>query len=245
MVDHSAESLTVKEQEASQREPRRPGGWLRKHPIRVVSAGLCVAFIAWAGFDLAGSHKTNLRDFDPDKVAGIETEMWRSYYSKRSLSLFIELTGLMRNQYHMPFLTADLASYHAAKSAFVFKEGHDRAEYEKALPDLVDYYSSIRRMSREPFEVDRVSRLELEWWIVHRNRASEPPEALQVALARLPAELYHVPADKLMEHARLRAEAMTIRDDKAEQGGVTEEDWARIDGLLHQSWRSLWRAVND
>jgi hypothetical protein len=47
-----------------------------------------------------------------------------------------------------------------------------------------------------------------------------------------------------LEHARLRAEAMEIRDTKAEQGGVTEEDWERIDELLHQSWRSLHAAVN-
>ena len=31
---------------------------------------------------------------------------------------------------------------------------------------------------------------------------------------------------------------------KAEQGGVTEADWTRIDELLHQSWRSLHEAVN-
>jgi hypothetical protein len=43
----------------------------------------------------------------------------------------------------------------------------------------------------------------------------------------------------LMEHGRLRAEAMTIRDTKAEAGGVTEADWQQIDQLLHRSWRSL------
>jgi hypothetical protein len=47
-----------------------------------------------------------------------------------------------------------------------------------------------------------------------------------------------------MEHGRLRAEAMTIRDTKAEAGGVTEADWARIDELLHQSYRSLYEAVS-
>jgi len=46
-----------------------------------------------------------------------------------------------------------------------------------------------------------------------------------------------------MEHGRLRAEAMTIRDTKAEDGGVSEEDWARINELLRQSWRSLASAV--
>lgn len=37
---------------------------------------------------------------------------------------------------------------------------------------------------------------------------------------------------------------MEIRDAKAEQGGVREEDWRRSDELLHQSWRSFWQAVN-
>ena len=57
------------------------------------------------------------------------------------------------------------------------------------------------------------------------------------------AEIYRVPVDRLMEHGRLRAEAMTIRDNKAEQGGVTEQDWNRINELLRQSWRSLAAAV--
>jgi hypothetical protein len=42
---------------------------------------------------------------------------------------------------------------------------------------------------------------------------------------------------------RLRAEAMTIRDTKAENGGVTEADWARINDLLRESWQSLAKAV--
>jgi hypothetical protein len=40
-----------------------------------------------------------------------------------------------------------------------------------------------------------------------------------------------------MEHGRLRATAMTIRDTKAEQSGVTQEDWQKMDEFLHSSWR--------
>jgi len=38
---------------------------------------------------------------------------------------------------------------------------------------------------------------------------------------------------------------MLIRDERAEAGGVGEEDWRRIDELLCASWRSLRRAVGD
>jgi len=83
----------------------------------------------------------------------------------------------------------------------------------------------------------------LEWWIVHRQRARHKPGDLDRALAELQAEIYRVPVEKLLEHGRLRAEAMTIRDTKAEAGAVTEADWAKIDQLLRQSWRSLAQAV--
>ena len=51
--------------------------------------------------------------------------------------------------------------------------------------------------------------------------------------------IYNLPKEVFLEHGRLRAEAMEIRDSKAETGGVSEEDWQKIDELLHQSWRSL------
>jgi hypothetical protein len=127
----------------------------------------------------------------------------------------------------------------------VFKDGHNREEYEKALPYLVKFYDNVRKVSDVPFDVDRTARLELEWWIIHRERKSHAPGDLDRALADLPAEIYGVPAERLMEHAKLRAEAMTIRDTKAEQGGVTDADWAKIDDLLHASWQSLYKAVND
>jgi hypothetical protein len=65
------------------------------------------------------------------------------------------------------------------------------------------------------------------------------------ALAETASEVYKVPVENLMEHGDLRAKAMEIRDTKAESGGVSEEDWQKIDELLHDSWRSLHKAVNN
>lgn len=67
---------------------------------------------------------------------------------------------------------------------------------------------------------------------------------LERALADSPAEVYGVPVERLMEHARLRAEAMITRDAKSEAGGLAEEDWAKIEELLISSWQLLWKAVN-
>ncbi|HEV7473635.1 MAG TPA: hypothetical protein VGN90_06290 [Pyrinomonadaceae bacterium] len=217
----------------------------RKKLILQIAIVVAALIAAWVLYDLYAPRTAHLKEFDPDEVARLETAMWRSYYEKQRLRLFNQLSELLRTQYNMPLVRSNQMAYSAADAAFVFKKGKQRSDYEKALPELVKFYESIRQMSDIPFDVDRAARLELEWWIIHRERAHHPPADLERALADLQSEIYRIPVERLMEHGRLRAEAMTIRDTQAEAGGVTETDWARIDQLLHQSWRSLAAAVKE
>lgn len=199
--------------------------------------------IGWISYDLLAARQTNLREFDAKEVARLETAMWRSYYDKERLALFGQLAELLRKQYCLPLWRSNAVAYQAAKAAFVFKGGHGRSDYEKALPNLVNYYSAIREVSDIAFDVHHVARLELEWWIIHRERNKYSRADLDHSLAELPAAIYQMPNEKFAEHARLRAEAMLIRDAKAEQGGVSEADWQRINELLLASWQSLHQAV--
>jgi len=216
----------------------------RRRTVQILALVL-VAVLAYTAFDLFSSRASRMRSFDPDEIARLETAMWRSYYAKQQLKLYNQLTELLRTQYNLPFIRSNAVAYQAARAAFVFKGGHNRQEYERALPYIVSFYTAIRKVSDIPFDVDRASRLELEWWIVHRERDKHAPGDLAQALAALQAELYQMQAERFAEHARLRAEAMTIRDTKADRGEVSEADWARIDELLHDSWRSLFNVVND
>ena len=211
----------------------------------LAGSGILVLLLGgWVGWDLWSPRQTKLREFDASEVARLETAMWRSYYSRQRAKLFLELTETLRTQYRLPFWRSNTVAFRAAKAAFVFKDGHNRAEYDRALPDLENFYTSIRAVSDTPFSVERAAKLELEWWIIHRERAQHATGDLDRALAELQAEIFQLPADRLMEHARLRAEAMKIRDDKAAAGGVTEDDWRRIEELLRGSWSSLRSAVN-
>jgi hypothetical protein len=216
----------------------------RKTRVFILIVLILVGTAAWAAVDLWGPRSTSLRQFDPDNVARLETEMWRSYYDKQRFRLFNELAVLLRQQYHMPLLRSYVVAFHAAKAAFVFKDGTDRHDYERALPDLVDYYAAIRRISNTPFDVQKTAQRELEWWIVHRQRDAHEAGDLDAALAALSAEIYQMPAERFREHAKYRAEAMILRDELYEENGVTEADWQRINQLLLQSWRSLWQVVN-
>lgn len=215
---------------------RRKTRWL-------IVGALLIGLFAWVGYDLLAPRQTSLREFDAKEVGRLETAMWRSYYDKERLALFGQLAELLRKQYRLPLWRSNAVAYQAAKAAFVFKGGRGRSDYEKALPNLVKYYSAIRQVSDIPFDVDRVAKLELEWWIIHRERNKYSRADLDRSLAELPAAIYQMPVEKFAEHARLRAEAMVLRDTKAEQGGVTEADWQRIDELLQASWQSLHQAV--
>jgi hypothetical protein len=210
-------------------------------PLTIAIAAVAI----WLTVDLKRPISSNLRQFDPQEVAKLDTEMWRSYYGKERLKLFNQLALLLRRQYHMPMVRSYVVAFHAAQAAFVFKDGKGRPDYERALPDLLVYYQAIRNVSQTPFDVHRAAALELEWWIVHRERRRHSQGDLDRALADLAAELYQVPVAKFSEHGRYRAEAMAIRDDQSEKGPLSEEDWNRINDLLRRSWSSLWHAVND
>lgn len=207
---------------------------------------VAVMLVSGVLYDLYFPRTAKMREFDADEVARIETAMWRSYYDKKQLQLFNQLSELLRTQYHMPLVRSNQVAYYAVHAAFTFKDGKTEKDYEKALPDLAKFYGAIRKMSDIPFDVDRVARLELQWWIIHRERWKRPPDELPKALAELQAAIYGVPVDRIMEHGRLRAQAMAIRDKKADDGqAMTEEDWKKINDLLRESWRSLADVVKD
>ena len=214
-----------------------PGLWARWF------AAALLAFALWIALDLAVPAPHDLRDFDGHEVGALETRMWRSYYDHHAVRLFTELTAVLRKQFHFPLWRSCLGAYYAAKAAVVFQAGHQRPDYLRALPDLERYYALIRQGSQAAFDDKKAAALELEWWIIHRQRAQHPPGDLEESLAALQAEIYQRPATAFTAHAHARAEAMLIRDEKAESGGVSEADWHRIAGLLDQSWVSLQQTV--
>jgi hypothetical protein len=161
---------------------------------------------------------------------------------RKPVNLFLQAAELIRKQFHAAFWRSYVIAYHSAKSAFIFKDGRNRNEYDKALPNLTDYFQRINDLSDMPFNVDSVARLELEWWIIRRYREQHPPTEWEKYLAATAEAMYHVRAEKFLEYAHLRTEAMLLRDAKGE--AITEQDWVEIHELLRRAWLSFERALN-
>lgn len=215
---------------------------LNRRPI-LLAAVAPITLAVWIAHDLTDSTRHDPRDLDGREVARLETAMWRSYYEHHPVRLFLELTRTLRSQFHLPFWRSTLGAYHAARAAVIFQRGRFRGDYRRALPDLDSYYVLIRRSSTIAFDPGSAASLELEWWIVHRERARHTPADLERALAQLQSEIYRLPEARFTEHAHARAEAMLLRDARAESGSLSEADWQRIAALLDISWTSLRYAV--
>jgi hypothetical protein len=209
----------------------------------VLSCILAVPLV-WLVPNLTIVPKSNLRDFDAHEVARIETCMWRSYYAKAHWEVFKQVAELLRRQYHFSATRSYVGAYYAARAAVVFQRGHNRADYEQALPLLRQYYQMLNASNDHPFDQELAARRELGWWILHRERAYHPRGDLENALAELQAVIYQEPSANFRQHAAARAKAMTLRDDRAaEANKLAAVDWIKIESLLDESWMSLSRVV--
>ena len=201
--------------------------------ILVVSV-LALAAVAVDYFRPAAVHA---RRFDAAGVARGETDMWRAYYERRPARLFMLLVGELHRQYGLSYTRSVEGAWYAAHAAVVFQKGKQRADYEKALPDLERYYALLRRGSDVVFDPVTVARAELEWWIAHRERRADLPQTLAV----VQSAFYGMPTDRFRTHAEARARAMLFRDEKG--AAITDADWRRIEGWLNESWSSLHAVV--
>jgi len=203
-----------------------------------------LALLIWIAVDVFTSRKHSIRQFDPAEVARLETAMWRSYYDKRPVLLFWQLAEGLRQQFHASFWRSFGLAFQATNAAFVFKRGQSKTDYQQATPLLADYYRSIQKLSSEQFDVQRVAALELNWWIVHRQRARYSYSDLANALAQTSAALYIQPAPAFTTYAQLRADAMQLCDEVGQHpNGATEADWQRIELALNRAWEGLHDVV--
>ncbi|MDP4264051.1 MAG: hypothetical protein Q8941_16105 [Bacteroidota bacterium] len=209
----------------------------RIFPRKKIIPGLLFLLAGWIVIDLYYPFKRDISKIDARETARMEGAMWRSYYEKKKLKLFFQSAELIREEFHFPFWRSNRAAYYAAKAAFVFKDGHNRSDYDKALPYLKKYYGLVNDISITPFSSDSAAMTELEWWIIRRERDMHPPAEWENWLAATASVMYHLPADSFREYAKLRVEAMLLRDEKGDS--ITETDWHKINDILAEAWQSF------
>jgi hypothetical protein len=199
------------------------------------TAAVVLAFmVAFAVTPPAGPR--SLRQFDPDRLASLETRMWRAYYDQQRVTLFSLLTMMLHEQYRYSWATAGVEAFHLARAAARFNDL--TGDYDRVLPDLDAAYERTRSWTGAAFDPHAVARAELAWWIARRVPGQNDAEQVGLLIADEYALVYESSRERMAPAALLRAQAGALRDAHADR-----PDWGRILDLLQQSYRELHAAL--
>jgi hypothetical protein len=185
------------------------------------------------------------RDFDPDELARLETRMWKAYYRRQPLRLFVLLIQALRAQARVSWPRALWSGLLLTKAAAGF--ARSTGDYERFAPDIGRAYRALGLPAH--VDVDAVARHELRWWVVRREIGLAAGTAAGEAITDLYAALYDVPRDRVAEAGRLRGMAAEVRDRGAtdDPGGPTAAGsayWPEVARLLGDGYRSLRTALD-
>jgi hypothetical protein len=184
--------------------------------------------------------------FDADRLATLETRMWKAYYRRQPARLFGWLVLGLREQAQVSWPTATAASVLLTRAAAGFARAD--GDYERFAPDIGRAY----RLLGLPAEVDatEVAGRELRWWVVRREMGLSSGAAAGDAITELYASIYALPSASVAEAGRLRGKAAEVRDlgaakDPDGSTGAGRAYWPEVARLLRESYRSLKGAVSD
>jgi hypothetical protein len=213
--------------------------------LLVIGAGLLLGLtLALGWYSLATAPqsvpgRSPQRAFDPVKTGRLEQQAWAHYYYRRWPELFDILLRLSRSQFNLSLPQAIYASYLATQAQIVFARQGDRDGLAESY--MRRFYEYVREPVGGQYDPERAAALELAWWVVHRQRASQPDRsALVAALAASYAEVYQQPAEKMRPAAEARAEAMDLSDQwQAEGKDPASPLLEQIADLLVRSYQAL------
>ena len=180
-------------------------------------------------------------DFEPDRLADLETRMWKAYYRRQPIRLFALLVFVLREQARVSWWRAVRASLLLTRAAAGFaRAGRD---YERFAPEHragpTDSWGCPDRWTRT-----RSAGGSCYWWVVRREIGVAAGEAAGAAITDLYAAIYELPAERVAEAGRLRGLAAEVRDrgaaaDPEGARGAGSAYWPEVAGLLAASYRRL------
>ena len=153
-----------------------------------------------------------LGSFDPAKLAHFEKENYVAYYQKDWPNLLRVSIGMVKESFALSLWNATLGAYLVARAEIAFAPFPEN-DVPLAEAYTRRFYQMIKNIHHTGFDVERISKLEVNWWSVHRKLfGNSDNEELVVALVDLYSEAYGKKSTMLTDAARERAKGMLYSD---------------------------------
>jgi hypothetical protein len=230
---------------APARAARRRGWRLAAKILGSTLAALILAIVGYAIVTTppAIPGRSPLTAFDPETVGRLEQRAWAHYYLHEWPQLFDVMLRMIRSTFGLSLPQAVQASYINTQAQITWSR--QGAQDGLAEAQMLRFYEFVREPVGGTYDPAKAAKLEVNWWAVHRNREQYPDHsALAQALADTYAEVYQLPAERLLPAGEARAAAMDLSDQWIREGkDPTSPLLGQIATLLVQSYRSLSEAV--
>jgi len=185
-----------------------------------------------------------IRTFDPARVARLETENWEAYYQKRWGRLLQVSVGLVQEAFGLNLWQALQGAYLVGRAEIAAAPFPDN-DVPKAEAYMRRFYALVKRVHHENFDVEQAARLEVNWWVVHRqNFGKADSQPLVEALIALYTATFRQPRERVYEAALRRAEAMRYSDQWVNESKASDSPLlAQVEAELLKSYTALRQAV--
>lgn len=192
---------------------------------------------------LAKKKLSPMRTFDPRKVGHHEKEAWVAYYQRRWLRLLRLLIRMVQHAFGLSVWQALYVGVPLTRAQIKFAPKDN--DVPGAEADMRRFYGFIKNVHRENFDPAEAARLDVNWWVVHRQffGRSDSEEVID-AVAKLYAATYRVPYGSVRKAAYHRAQAMVHSDRWVNEGRVANSPLlAQEEDELVKSYTALREAV--
>jgi hypothetical protein len=188
------------------------------------------------------------RAFDPRLVGSLETTAWVSYYRHEWVSFLRAAISLTRHAFGLPWPQTLYGAWLVLRANQLWAPFPDN-DPEGARVAMQRFYTLVRDRHGETFDAVTASRLEVEWWRVHREHqhdgSGDDEAPLIDALTALYAYVYDADKAAVRPAGAFRAEAMRYSDSWVREGcSMASPLIERERAALIRSYAALLAAVH-
>jgi hypothetical protein len=154
------------------------------------------------------------RSFDPVRLGHQETEAWAAYYRHEWLTFLRAAVGMVRTGFGTGPVGTLVGAFHVLRANQLWAPYPDN-DPDGARASMRRFYTLVGRHHQLSIDPQQASRLEVEWWRLHRAHQHDPDvsaESLVRSLVDLYSYVYDVPPDAVREAAQHRVDAMDLSD---------------------------------